>query len=192
MSIARSIFRPGKGQVPQKFIRAFWNAATAGYRGDTVIWDIEAPASQGASGVLEGKTLGTDDFIYVTISATTVAGSFGRVAGVIEGPSLGSKDTATAIPDDSCVIVQTWGVHDNVRTNPTTGAAGSLLYLGTVAGALEVSLATDVATDVLITPATDTELGHLVVGLALTASATYTRGSVTTEDNVTAFIRCDN
>jgi len=189
MSMIRSIFRPGKGQVPQKFIRAFWNAATAGYRGDTCMIDTTAPTSQGASGVLEGKTLGTDDFIYVTITATTIAGSHNRVVGVIEGPTLGSKDTATAIPDDSCVIVQTWGVHDNVRTNPTTGAAGSILSVGTVAGALEVTVAADVATLILGTDAVIHQ-GN-IVGVALNASATYTRGTVTDEDNVTAFIRCN-
>lgn len=176
MSMMRKIFRPGAGQVPQRFIAAFVNATTS-FRGDVAIWDTTAPTSQGSSGVLEGKTLGTSDFIFVTIAPATASNSYGLLAGVYEGNTIGSKDTVNNFANDSCVIVQTWGVHDNVGCVDDTVAAGALLTMSTVAGQC-----TDAASSTLV--------GGLV-GVALTADSTYTRGTVTTANKVTAFVRCD-
>ena len=175
MSMMRKIFRPGAGAVHKRFVAAFVNATTS-YRGDTAIWDTTAPTDQGASGVLEGKTLGANDFIYVTICPATIANSHALHAGVYEGKSIGDTDTVNNLLNDSLAIVQTWGIHDTVQTADDTVAAKALLIASTTAGALADA-------------ATSTLEGQLVA-VAMTTQATYTRGT-DTKNNVTGFIRCD-
>ena len=175
MSMMRKIFRPGAGAVHKRFVAAFVNATTS-YRGDAAIWDSTPPTDQGASGVLEGKTLGANDFIYVTICPATIANSHGLHAGVYEGKSIGDTDTVNNLLDDSLAIVQTWGIHDTVRTVDDTVAAKALLIASTTAGALADA-------------ATSTLEGQMV-GVAMTADTTYTRGTATAYC-VTGFVRCD-
>jgi len=177
MSMMRKLFRPGKGAVPQRFIAAFVNATTS-FRGDLAVWDTTAPTDQGSSGVLEGKTLGANDFFFVTICPATASNSYGLLAGVCEGTHIGDTNTVSNFPDDSLVIVQTWGVHDTVRTADDTVAAGALLIASTTAGACA-----DAASSTL-------EGG--LAGVALTVDTTYTRGTVTTANKVTGFVRCDH
>lgn len=176
MSMMHKLFRPGKGAVPQRFIAAFVNATTS-YRGDVAVWDTTAPTSQGASGVLEGKTLGASDFVFVTIAPATASNSYGLLAGVYEGTTIGDKDTVNNFPNDSLAIVQTWGVHDTVGCVDDTVAVGAVLTMSTVAGQCADG-------------ASSTLEGGLV-GVALTEDSTYTRAAVTTANKVTGFVRCD-
>lgn len=185
MSMMRKIFRPGAGAVHKRFVAAFVNATTS-FRGDVAIWDKTAPTDQGTSGVLEGKTLGANDFIYVTIAPATAANSIGVLAGVYEGKGISDTDTVNYFPDNSLAIVQTWGIHEKVRTVDDTVAAGALLYMSTDAGACaDVAASTVIGTDAVNGGA----LG--MIGVAMTASATYTRGTDTDKNAVCAFIRCD-
>lgn len=184
MSMMRKLFRPGKGQVPQRFIAAFVNATTS-YRGDVAVWDTTAPTSQGATGVVDGQTLGANDFIFVTICPATAVNSFGLLAGVYEGTHVGDRSSVTNFADDSLAIVQTWGVHENVRTVDDTVAAGALLYVSTTAGAC----ADVAAADIDSTDSTYSATG--LVGVSLTADTTYTRGTDTGAYCVTGFVRCD-
>jgi hypothetical protein len=176
MSMMRQIFRPGAGQTPKRFVAAFVNATTS-FRGDVAVWDTTAPTDQGSSGLLEGKTLGANDFIFVTIAPATASNSYGLLAGVYEGTTVGDTDTVNNLSNDAVAIVQTWGVHDTVRTVDDTVAIGAVLTMSTTAGACADG-------------ASSTLEGGLV-GVAMTVDTTYTRGTVTTENKVTGFVRCD-
>lgn len=181
MGMFRKLFRPGAGQKPQHYTAAFVNG-TAIYRGDFVVWDTTAPASQGASGVLEGKTLGTSDFIFVTTSTSTLACGVG--AGIIEGKSIGNRDTTTAMTNDNVAIIQNWGVFDtHCQVSTATAVGDVLLSYSTVAGEL-------VGTVALAVAATAGHNGGYLQGIALTTDAAYTRGTVTTIKGCTAFVRC--
>lgn len=171
---ARRIFRPGKGAVAGLF-SPFRVNGTAVYRGDFVVWDTTAPTSQGSSGVLDGQTLGTDDFIFCR-TVDTVANGLGLGAGVVEGRSMGDRDSATALSDDGIAIVQVYGVHATVQTVDDTVAAGALLTAGTVAGAMADGAS---ATDDMA-----------VWAVALTADRQYTRGTVATMNAVVGLVRC--
>lgn len=172
----RNLFRPGKGQRPARYIAALCTN-TAVYRGDLVIWDYAATPT---SITWDGNTLGANDFVFVNTEATA-ADKIGAAAGIVEGTHIGQSDTTTAITDattGALVIVQTWGIHDNVNTVDDTVAAGDLLLTtGTVAGeCADATTATDDGT---------------IVGVAMTADSTYTRGTATDNTKVTAFVRCD-
>ena len=181
--LSGSLFRPGRGQRVARYVAAYVNG-TAVQRGDFVIWDTTAPTSQGSSGVLAGQTLLANDFIFVTHS-TLATLSVGKQAGLVEGTRLQDRDTVVALANDSIAIVQTWGVFEtHCQVDDTSVTAGDLLLCSsTVAGEL-------VAIAAHATTSTVTADGY-VVGIALTADAVYTRGTVTTEDGCTAFIRCD-
>jgi hypothetical protein len=182
MSMMRKIFKPGVGQRPARFTAAYFNATVAGYRGDLVVWDTTAPASQGSSGVLAGETLGANDFIFVKIA--DAAALVGNQAGIIEGPTIGYKDGATAITNDTIVIVQTWGVHENVWANATTPVATDMLNVGATTGEVTRAAAGTVAATAIADGA--------IVAIALKAATTdHVRGTVATEENVVAFVRCD-
>lgn len=183
----RKLFRPGQGQRPAKYCAWFING-TASYRGDSVILDATAPTSQGSSGVLEGKTLGAADFVFVTPSAATTTSDWGLQAGVIEGPCVGHKDTVTAMTNDTVVVVQTWGIHDKVQVSSTDTAASSKLYIsdGTAAGAGVAIYAAATAT-----LGTDGYPASPLMGISMTTDATYTRGTVATAKYAVAFVRCD-
>jgi len=184
MSMMRKLFRPGKGQTPARYTTAFVNG-TAVYSGDLVCWDITAPTSQGSSGVLAGQTLGANDFIFVILPPAAALGAQGLQAGIVRGPSLDAQAGATAMTNDDIAVIQTWGVCDRVWVDSTDTAAGNMLLTGATTGECTRALATAVN-------GTDATTGEgTLVGCALTADASGTRGTATTEEFATAFIRCD-
>ena len=184
----RKLFKPGKGQVPQRFIAAYVNGSAV-YRGDLVCWDITAPTDQGSSGVLAGQTLATDDFIYVILPPAAAAAAQGLQAGIIEGTHVGDRKpsiTANVLINDKIAIVQTWGVHQNTWVDSGSTTAGNLLVTGATTGESTRALATDAN-------GTDATLGvGGIVGFALTADwATHYRAAATTEEACVSFVRCD-
>ena len=182
MSMMRKLFRPGKGSTVARYTAAFCNGATT-YRSDVAMWDTTAPTDQGSSGVLEGKTLGTSDYVFVKISSATAITNFGLLAGVFEGTHIGQTSSTVSFLDDSLVIVQTHGP-GRVYCDATV-AAPAVLFAQTTAGAV----ADVAASDLDATNSTYSSLG--VVGVALDAAVTdYTRLASTVQ-GVTAFIRCD-
>lgn len=185
--LAARIFRPGAGKTHSRYVAAFVNG-TAVYRGDLVCWDITAPTSQGSSGVLEGQTLGTNDFIFVILPPAAAAAAQGLQAGIVRGNTINdTRSNATAQTDDSCIIVQTWGVCDLAWVNSTDTAAGNLLVTGATTGEATRLLATDAN-------ATNATFGiGQLVGFALTADSTdHVRGTATAEERATIFVRCDS
>ena len=185
MSMVRSLFRPGKGQKVSRYIQAFINGAAA-YHGDFVVWDTTAPTTQGTSGVVDGKTLGTNDYVYV-VQSTAIATGTNRGAGLIEGRTIGDRNTTTALTDDQLVIVQTYGVFDdNCFLSASSTTRGDILFASsTVAGQLIVSAA------VTATDSTNDRNNEWMVGFTLGPTATYTRAAVTNANGATVFIRCD-
>lgn len=180
----RKIFRPGAGQVPQRFIAAY-NNGTLAYRGDTMIWDTTAPASQGSSGVLAGQTLGASDFIFVTYNPATST-AYGLQAGIAEGLFVGDKNVSTALPNDGIIIVQTYGIHQHTNTDATSAAGDKLVISG---NATFTGMAHVIAATATINAS---DLGTQLVGISMTAAAaTGTRGTVTTNAQCVAFVRCD-
>jgi hypothetical protein len=160
---------------------------TLSYRGDVVFLDTTAPASQGqTAGVLDGKTLGTDDFMYVKIDnrATEATIGQGAVAGVVEGLAIGDRNTTTAIPDDGVVIVQVAGVHKQVWMTATTGIADwiALGDSGSTLGMARPIVGVGVTT-----------LGGpqsmYMVGVILGGTASASRGTVATVGNQ-VWVRC--
>ena len=177
MTMMRKLFRPAAGQRHAAYVAAYVNGSTI-YRGDLVAWDTTAPASQGSSGVLAGQTLGANDFLFVAAPPTTC----GIQAGIVEGNYVSDRVQATALTNDTVIVIQTWGVHDNVWCD-ATGAAGSNLTVAATTG--ESTLVAAWAKTV--TNIADAAL----VGVVLTASATtHTRGTVATEEGCCAFVRC--
>jgi len=188
MSMSRKLFRPMAGQTHGRFA-AFRMNGTLSYRGDTVFIDKTAPATQGqTAGVLDGKTLGTQDFLYVNIQnigndATT---PHCHVAGVVEGLSIGDRNTTTAIPDDGVVIVQVAGVHTQTWTTTTDATAGWVAVgdSGSTLGGARALVGIGKST--LGPP----ELA-LLVGVVLTDTVTTgTRAAVTTTPYSAVWVRC--
>lgn len=188
MSMSRKFFRPMAGQTHGRFA-AFRMNGTLAYRGDTVFIDTLAPASQGqTAGVLDGKTLGTNDFMYVKIAQVANAATItqGAVAGVVEGLSVGDRNTTTAIPDDGVVIVQVAGVHQQVWMSATTGIADwvaladSNSTLGAARPLVGAAKTTDGAAQAM-----------QLVGPILTSNVTTgTRAAVTTTNYCAVWVRC--
>ena len=180
MSMSRKLFRPQAGQTPGRFA-AFRMNGTLSYRGDVVFLDTTAPATQGqTAGVLDGKTLGTNDFLYVKIDSRLVEATIGQgqVAGVVEGLSVGDRNTTTAIPDDGVVIVQVAGVHQQVWMTATTGIADW------------VALADSTSTLGMARPLVGVGVSTLggaqsmfLVGSILAGTASASRGTTTTVGN---------
>ena len=181
MSMSRKIFRPGAGQTHQNFIVAFAEVAT--YPNDLVGLSTTAPASQGSSGVLEGKTLGDYDYIYADLmdtNATDGAFSVGTQLGVCVGKSINAvSDRTNVINDvvaaDTLMVIQNWGITRLVYCDATV-AAGAVLTTGT--------------TEAAVTDAT-TSLLQNHVGLAMATQETYSRAAATDVQGVPAFIRCN-
>jgi hypothetical protein len=187
MSMSRKLFIPKAGQVHGRFA-AFRLSGTANYRGDCVFLDTTAPASQGASGVLAGETLGTNDFLYVK-SAQVANGAttpHAAVVGLIEGKAVGDRNTSTALTDDGVVVVQVAGVHTDCWQSATTATAGwvALADANSTLGAVRPIIGVGITTDAAI-------FAQYMVGVCLTDRATTgTRGTATTTDKVTLWIRC--
>jgi hypothetical protein len=178
----RKLFRPGAGQKPARYVAAL-TTATNIYRGDCVVWDYSATPTAITWG---GVTLGAKDMVFVDLNETTITNSAGKQAGLVEGTHIGNSDTTTAITDattGALLVVQTWGVFDDhANTVDNTVIAGSVLVLSTVAGEMDDVIVANVATDITY---------PFMVGVSLSADATYTRGTATTNTGVTAFVRCD-
>lgn len=186
MSMSRKIHRPVAGQTHGRFA-AFRMNGSLSYRGDIVFLDSTAPASQGSSGVLDGKTLGTTDFMYVKIAqvATDATTPHYAVAGVVEGLHVGDRNTTTAIADDGVVIVQVAGVHGQVWMADTSATADYVLLAdgnSTLGGGRAL---VGVGKSTLGAPE-----AAFLVGVCLTANATTgTRAAVTNTNWCAAWIR---
>ena len=191
----RKIFRPKPGQVPGRF-QAYRLNGAANYRGDVVFLDTTAPTIQGASGVVDGLTM-TDkqDFFYVksaSIATGAVTTPNFAVAGVIEGRSVGDRNTTTALDDDGIVIVQVAGVHPQVWTTSNAGAVDGLLFANSAntLGSGVVGVGLDVAT-AAANLAAGLSNSAFVVGVILEANTvTAARGGVTTANYNPIWIRC--
>ena len=188
MSMGRKIFRPMAGQTHGRFA-AFRMNGTLSYRGDVVHIDTTAPASQGqTAGVLDGQTLGTTDFLYVIgnqshATNATIAGY--SVAGVIEGKTVGDRNTTTALAEDGVVIVQVAGVHSQVWMSATDGVAG---WIALADSANTFGQAR--AASIISVTASLTAVDHaFVVGHILTGTASASRGTTATVGNA-VWIRC--
>lgn len=186
MSMSRKLFIPKAGQTHARYA-AFRINGSLNYRGDCVVIDTTAPASQGASGVVAGETLGANDFIYViqTDIATDATGPACNAVGFIEGLRVGDRNTTTALPNDGVIIVQVAGVFSNhaAVTVATDAVVGDLL------------LVNGASTDGAALPAaaianSHAETAGYLAGIVLTTGATYTRGTVTTAPGCTAWVRC--
>lgn len=183
----RRLFLPKAGQTWGRFMAARLNGST-NYRGDVVFIDTTAPASQGSSGVVAGETLGANDFIFVK-SAQVANGAttpHAAVVGLIEGRKVGDRVSSVALDDDGVVIVQVAGVHTDCWQSATTATAGwiALADSNSTLGAARPIVGVGVTTDAAI-------FSQYVVGVCLTDRATNgTRGTSTTTDRVTLWIRC--
>ncbi len=188
MSISRRLFRPMVGQTHGRFA-AFRMNGTLAYRGDTVFIDTTAPASQGqTAGILDGKTMGTNDFLYVKIAqvANDATITQGAVAGVVEGRAVGDRNTTTALDDDGVVIVQVAGVHSQVWMSATTGIADWIALgdsnstLGAARPLVGAGLSTLGGAEAL----------QLVGVILATNVTTGTRATVTTTSYCPVWVRC--
>jgi hypothetical protein len=185
MSMMRKLFRPGKGQTVARYTSAFINASAATYPGDLVCWDITAPTDQGSSGVLEGKTLGSTDYLYVILPPAAAAAAAGLQAGLVRGTSIEFASSTASVVDDTLAVIQTWGVAPYAWIDSGSVVAGDLLGVGATTGEWTMLYATDGI-------GTDSTIGESVVcGFALAADASRTRAT-TGEQFAPIFVRCDN
>ena len=192
--MSRKLFRPKPGQTPARF-QAFRLNGAVNYRGDVVFLDTTAPTSQGASGVVDGLTM-TDkqDFFYVKSAsvATNAASPQCAVVGVIEGRTVGDRNTTTALDDDGVVIVQVAGVHAQTWVTSTSGAADGLVFANSAnsLGSGVIGVGIDIAATAANLAAGLSNLTQ-VVGVILEANTvTATRGTVTTANYNPVWIRC--
>lgn len=189
MSISRKLFRPMAGQTHGRFA-AFRMNGTLSYRGDTVFLDTTANATQGqTAGVLDGATLGLNDFMYVQIAQVATTGAtigHYKVAGVVEGLRVGDRNTTTAIPDDGVVIVQVAGVHQQTWMSVTTGVADWIAVANSnnTLGAALPLVGLGVSTD-------DMRISSHLLGVIMGPNvATGTRAAVTTTSHCPVWVRC--
>ncbi len=183
MSMGRKLFRPGAGQHYQEF-RAYF-AEEQIYPGDLCSLSVIAPALQGpaADGVLEGRTLGLSDFIYVQLLDTDDTPTSGLQVGVATGAGIeplgGYADVINdSVAADNLIIVQHAGVHPMVQVNDTSVLIGDFITGGANAG--EGSATATVATG-------DGE----IVAMALAADVKYARAAAADQDGVVALVRCN-
>lgn len=193
MSMMHKLFRPGKGAVHARFTTAYVNntntsGTDAVYPGDLVCWDTTAPTSQGASGVVGGKTLGATDFVFVILPPAAAALAAGLQAGIVQGNTNGLSRNAGSdlMEGDQLCIVQTWGVCPDIyAVTYASSAAGCLLRTGATTGAVTQLLATAADATTVAGPTSN-------CGFALNAQATdHARETLTTAIGLDAFIRCD-
>ncbi len=183
MSMTRKLFRPGAGQRHQEF-RAYFAEETI-YPGDLCSLTIIAPALQGpaADGVLEGKTLDGEDFIYVQGLDTGDTPASGNQVGIATGakiePPGGYADVINdSVTADNLIIVQYAGIHPMVQVNDTDVLAGDWITGGGNPG--EGSATATVATG-------DGE----IVAMALSTDVKYARAAAADQDGVIALVRCN-
>jgi hypothetical protein len=182
MSMLKSLFRPGQGQVLARYTAAIADAAM--YPGDWVQLSTVAPGSQGVSGVVGGKTLGASD--YVECSLLFVDSSYlgcGTLAlGVVMGKSIGSVSTWTdvtsqVLADQDLCVIQSYGIHPNGR-QAASGVLGDYLQASTTAGEP-------------VNGVSGTVTGSLrPVGVCMVATGTYKRITAADEDGSVVFVHC--
>ncbi len=180
MSQMRKLFRPGAGQTIRWFTAAFVEATT--YPHDWVNLSGTATSGQGpgGDGVLEGKTLGTNDFVYVELADSANNGVPGTELGVVMGSGIGAvANTADVSGDsvaaDNMVVIQQFGVHPVVATDGNASVTAEYLTIGTAAGIADAASGEGAST-------------FTNVGIALGTDAAYTRAVAATGG--VAWIRC--
>ena len=179
MSMMHKLFRPGNGNRHARYTAAVCTN-TAVFRGDSVFLDI-ATNTAPTDITFDGVTLGAKDMMFITTS-TNAATVLGKQLGICCGKGIQDRDTTAAITGSTTVaqlaIVQTWGIYeDHANTVDATVAIGAHLNAGTVAAEL-IDATTFTATDAFF-------------GIAISAAATYTRGTVTTNTGCSMWVRCD-
>lgn len=135
MSNAKSVFRPGKGQVIESFTAAF--SSEAMYPGALVCINTLIPTSQGSSGVIEGQTLAALDYIECQMAAEDVAGAEACMLGSVRGKSIDavqdwSQLLAHVLADGDLAIIQNWGVHPGIWITDA-GTVGDHIQLSATA-----------------------------------------------------------
>ncbi len=177
MSLARALFRPGKGSTIAQFTAGVSTGVI--YPADFVSLDITAPTSQGASGVFEGETLAlVADFIEVSLMDTGTDGHEGLALGVCMGKGIAAVSNwanvlSNVLADGDIMVIQCWGIHPQARQD-AAGTAGDQLAPSSTAG--ECTNSTSVA-------AGD-------VGNQMVSGATYLRATAADETGSVAFIKC--
>ena len=114
MSMMRNLFRPGPGRRIEEFTAAYVMETT--YPGTYVCINSEVPTAQGASGVLDGGTLGILDYVECEHIAEDVAGAEAGFLGCIRGKAINAVNDWTNVlgdvqADGDLAIIQTFGVH---------------------------------------------------------------------------------
>ena len=179
---AKSIFKPGAGAVINRYTCAIADGAM--YPGDFVSMSQTAPASQGVSGAVAGKTLGAADYVECSLS-TNAAGMSALCIGILAGKTI-SNYTITSdvsggvLADQDVAIVQTYGIA-GLGSVASGGAAGEYLIVSAVSG----EAANDVTANVGLTGITK------IIGVQMAASGTYTRATPTTNDGAICWVTCD-
>jgi hypothetical protein len=114
MSMIKSLFRPGAGARIEQYTSAFVMEAV--YPGSWVCVNTEVPTAQGASGVLDGQTLGVLDYVECELIAEDVLGAEACFLGCVRGASIDAVNDWTDVSGDvlannDLAIIQSWGVH---------------------------------------------------------------------------------
>lgn len=177
-TMSRKLFRPGPGSVLASYLQAYSDGVI--YPADWVALSTTIPTSQGASGVLGGGTLGTNDYVECTLLDTDNAGAELLALGVCMGKGIGSVSNwddvnSEVLADGDLCVIQCWGVHPQGRQ--ATGAVlGDFLAPSTVAGE----------------PTNSTTHAVGDVGVALATGGTYGRATAggSDEDGTPVFITC--
>lgn len=180
MPMSRKLFRPGAGSVLAKYTAAIADAAI--YPGDWVQLSTTAPGSQGVSGVVGGKTLGTADYVECTGLLTTALGCGSLALGVVMGRSIGAvanwtSVTANVLADQDLCIIQSWGIHPNA-----SGADSAVLgdYIQASSTIYEP-----------VNGVSGTVTGSLrPLGVAMIASSAYTRAAANDTEGCVTFVTC--
>jgi len=181
--LAKGLFRPGQGNTIQRYTAAVADGAM--YPGDWVMISMTAPASQGVSGVVGGKTLGAADYVECSLSDSTTTGNPATCIGVLAGKTVTNysitSDVSTAVlADQDVAIIQTFGIAP-LASVASGGAAREFLIMSNVAGEASnvLSAAAGVTGDTV------------VIGTQMASSGTYTRATSTTNDGAICWVKCD-
>jgi hypothetical protein len=181
MSIARSLFRPRRGQTVAKYTAAVSDGVI--YPGDWVALSTVVPTSQGVSGVMFGETLGATDYLECTLTALANLGSGYLTLGVCMGKGIGAVSnwanvTSQVLADQDIAIIQSWGVHPAGR-QLTGGVLGDYLTITAVTGEM----------DGIVSAAATNALRPAGICLANT-TLTLTRVTTNDEDVSPVFVTC--
>ena len=145
------------------------------YPADIAGISATVPGSQAASGVFEGGTLGTYDYIECELATTADGGDF--PLGVVLGTSIGqvtdwSDVSPWPLADGNVLVIQRRGIVASARTDGST-ALGDYLINGDTG---EITSAATAATN--------------CYGVALTTDAAYTRVTAADQTSSIVYISC--